>query len=109
MFEVNRIAAIVKPTVKMLQWLKKNPNTTRDYTLADIRKDCTILLIPAFNGPREAKAYIDSIYKGIFDSELGSWGFPQSSWPQERTLERFHQWFDIDFHSIVFDIGDLDT
>ena len=108
MFEIDRIAAVIKPTAKMLHFLNKCPSVEENINLTNLRKDCIVLLIPDFSGPKQATEYIKTIYSGIFDAELVSWGIPKEEWPSDRTLEMFKEWFDIEFHSMIYDVAYLE-
>jgi hypothetical protein len=39
---------------------------------------------------------------------LSTWTEDESAWPQVRDLKTFRQWFRVDLHSTVVDIGDDD-
>ena len=108
MFEVDRITAIIKPTQKMLDFLLSLPHGKEDLTLTQLREDCTALLIPAFNGPKQARQFIERHYMGIFENELEAWGVTESLWPADRSVDKFHQWFEVEFHSLVYDISEFD-
>ena len=108
MFEVDRIVAIIKPTQKMLDFLLSLPHGKEDISLNQLRNDCSALLIPAFTSPKQARQFIERHYPGIFENELEAWDVAQSLWPQDRTVEKFQAWFDIEFHSLVYDISEFD-
>ena len=105
MLIVDRIVAVVRPKQKMLEWLHKQPEVQANFSLQNLQTDCTALLIPPFESPRQAKEYIKQTYLGIFNGELISWGLPQESWPNNRTYELFTDWFTVEFHSVVLDMG----
>jgi hypothetical protein len=105
MFIVDRIVAIIRPKQKMLEWLHQHPEVQASFSLSDLQSDCTALLIPPFESPRQAKEYIKQSYLEIFEGELISWGLAKTSWPTDRTFELFNDWFNIDFHSVVLDMG----
>ncbi len=107
MYEVKRVAAIIKPTEKMLSWVKKASPANHHMKLSTLRRDCTTLLLPAFKGPEQAKSFIQEIYTGIFENELASWGLRSPQWPEDRTYDLFNEWFEIEYHSMIYDIGDL--
>src|SRR5579864_2009093 len=106
MQELNRIISIIKPTTKMLEWLNQQPGQTEILTLNDIHSDCTAILIPPFDNPEDAHQYIDDMSSEIFENELTSWGVNEKDWPKSRTIEMFEAWFDVEFHSMVFDASD---
>lgn len=104
MYELERIAAVLKPTQRFLDWIQQLPGDEMDeLELSDLREDCTTLLIPAFDSPDEADAYIKEMYADIFANELESWDTDPESWPDEPSFDMFSEWFDIEYHSMVFD------
>ena len=108
MFIVDRIVALLRPTDKMLQWMKELPSAPDVITMKNLQTDCTALLLPSFESPRQAEIYIKQIFEGIFESELISWGVPQSNWPSPRDYNLFKQWFKLEYHSVLFDIAYLE-
>ncbi|MFX7792728.1 hypothetical protein ABTK00_20025, partial [Acinetobacter baumannii] len=60
---------------------------------------------PGFDGPKQSMEYIKNIFDGVFEAELISWGIKEKDWPANRTFEMFRQWFDIEFHSLIFDVA----
>lgn len=108
MFEVDRVAAVIKPTHAMLDWINKQPSTYDSVSLKNLRKDCAIILIPAFDGPRQSMEYIKQIYEAIFKFELISWGIPEKHWPESLDLDLFLKWFEIEFHSSIYDVAYAD-
>ncbi len=102
MYELDRIVAIIKPTQLFLDWVQQLPDND-DIELSDLCEDCTALLIPAFDSPEEADQYMMTIYEDIFANELDVWDESMDTWPTERSFERFKLWFNIEYHSMVFD------
>ncbi len=108
MFEVDRVVAIVRPTAKLLDWLRNLPEPIDNLVIENLQKDCTVLLIPRFDGPRQAEAYIHQIYQGIFEGELAMWGVQKKFWPEQRDEKQFAEWFHIEFHSMIYDVAFLE-
>lgn len=104
MYDIDRIVTIVKPKQPMLDWLAKQPDMEQDLTLDELRKDCTALLIPICEDEEQATQFIADIFGGLFTNELASWNPDETSWPEQRTLAMFLEWFDLEFHSLVFDL-----
>lgn len=104
MQELERVAVVLKPTEKMLAWINENTESSDMLTLNDIRSDCTVLLLPTFTNEIQAEAYILDIYQIIFTHELQTWYEDENLWPKELTIELFLQWFDIEIHSMVYDV-----
>jgi len=108
MLELERIVVLIKPKQKMYQWLKNQPETDPKLTLHKLRSDSTALLIPPFKTPKKAREYIEGIYPGIFENELESWHIPEERWPDDRSIEVFAEWFDVEYHSLVLDLAAID-
>lgn len=107
MYELERIAAVFKPTQLFLDWIREIPGEDNsDLELVDLREDCTTILIPAFNSPEEADTYIEELFINIFANELEGWVEDPAFWPQEPDFELFKSWFDIEYHSMVYDLVD---
>jgi hypothetical protein len=68
----------------------------------------TVYLIPGFDDEGEAWEILERIYDEIFERELYGWHTVRSDWPQDRTLDTFCEWFDIELHSVVEDLCDWD-
>jgi hypothetical protein len=103
MFQVDRVAAVVRPTEKMMNFLKKQAGY-RETSGVGPQKDCTILLIPQFEGPGQATAYIKGMAQAIFEGELASWDIDSSLWPKDRSYATFSQWFSVEYHSLIYDL-----
>ena len=103
MFIVDRSAAIIRPKQAFLTWLNGLPGNDIVLSLAEIRTDCTVLMVPEAAEPEDAIAYIDEIADKIFDMELASWISDESLWPEKRGLKLFWEWFDVEVHLGVMD------
>ena len=44
----------------------------------------------------------------LFDFQLSAWTEDESAWPATRDLKTFKEWFRVDIHSVVVDVGDDD-
>ena len=63
-------------------------------------------LIPSFESDDEAWEILATVYSEIFEQELWSWHTDPSAWPPDRSFSIFQEWFAIEFHSVVEDLGD---
>ncbi len=73
-----------------------------------MRTDCTAILIPEFDDPAEAEAFIAAMADDLFEMELDSWDRDPRTWPVNRSYATFREWFDVEIHSIVLDASDDD-
>jgi hypothetical protein len=104
MQELERVAAILKPSEIMLDWINEQQSDEGGMLLLeDIQIDCTVILLPTFEEEEEAEDYLNQIYEELFVNELTAWNEDESTWPQDRSIDTFLEWFDIEFHSIVYD------
>ncbi len=106
MYSVDRSVVIVKPKEPFLEWIRNLPGSGIDITLEQLRADSTVYLIPDFDEIEDALEAIDHIYGKIFEAELAEWSEEEVTWPQERTLKHFWQWFDVTLHSLVIDAAE---
>lgn len=109
MYELDRIAVVLRPTEALLNWLTEQPNQDPSLDLNDLCNDCTTLLIPGFTSPDEAFEFLEERYAALFDNELASLGVPAECWPNDRNFELFNEWFDVEFHSLVYDLVEEDV
>ncbi len=107
MYEIERLVSILKPTQKFYQWLQTTPSLDKELTLEDLRADCTALLLPTFETAEEADAYLQANLDEIFSNECETWCDDESFWPT-MNYETFSEFFDIEHHSMVFDMVDDD-
>ncbi|MCW5588043.1 MAG: hypothetical protein KIT27_00115 [Legionellales bacterium] len=104
MFELNRIAFVIKPTELMYEWIQTLPQDNSEITLEDIREDGTVLLLPDYEYD-EVWDYFESMAITIFENELASWTPNEDLWPSDRSLEMFREWFELEQHSLVIDLA----
>ncbi len=103
---INRAVAVIKPRQPYLDWASSLPGPADDITLDELRTDCTAILIPEFDNPAEAEAFIAAMADDLFEMELDSWDRDPRIWPEDRSYATFREWFDVEIHSIVLDASD---
>ncbi|MDO4434188.1 MAG: hypothetical protein Q4B82_06380 [Alysiella sp.] len=112
MYFIDRTAVVLKPTAIFLQWLNQvNGDSLPDLTLAQIRANCSVFLVPEFDEPEQAVAYFDERHHAIFATELASWEIEESQWPKDMSLTTFWQFFELEVHDTVLDLeeGELQS
>jgi hypothetical protein len=55
--------------------------------------------------PGEEEAVVAQHAQEIFEFVLWEWYTEPSAWPPVRDLEVFREWFDVETHCIVVDLG----
>lgn len=106
MYLIDRTAVVLKPTEVFLNWLKNTDENDDlpDLTLAQLRSNCTVFLVPQFDEPEQAVGYFDEKYERIFAAELSSWAVEQKYWPEDMGLDVFWTFFDLEVHDAVLDL-----
>ncbi len=100
---LNRSVAILKPKQPFFDWFKSLPDPT-NLTPEECCEDATVYLIPDFEDDEERESIVKEFYGALFKEVLLGWWTHPKDWPQERTLEVFHEWFTLELHSLVIDL-----
>ena len=106
MFEVNRTVLVVKPKQPFLAWALSLDDEIKDLTLESLRKDCTAYLVPEIEFDSDQHQVLEWCFELLFEEQLDGWHTVPKDWPQNRNLEMFLEWFEVEFHSLVFDLCD---
>jgi hypothetical protein len=102
---INRSAMMVMPAQPFLDWLHQVDPTSAHLTLADLRQEPAIYLLPECESKDEALEALRGSISKIFEEQLDGWYRVPSTWPKQRDLHTFRSWFDCSFHSMIFDLG----
>lgn len=105
MKEINRSVLIVRSKELFLHWLNSLPDPG-NYTLEDINEDQSALLLPEYEDDRGKENILKKYFKEIFEEQLNGWWTDPDAWPSKRDLKTFKKWFEVEFHSLVFDLVD---
>ena len=104
MFFVDRMATVLKPTDVFLAWLQQYDEDFADLTLAQLRANCSVFLLPVFEMPEEAVAYVGERYRALCAAELASWSIDEVDFPQPFDLAQFWSFFELEIHDMVLDL-----
>lgn len=102
MFLINREAIIIKGKQPLVDWINTH-DPDNPVSLPDVREENTVILVPECRDREEAVSIIENNFKVLFFAEIEEWVADESVWPKDITLETFQDWFDIEYHSMVFD------
>lgn len=108
MYFVDRSVVVLKPTQAFLNWLNMlnaDDADMPDLTLNQIRSNCTTFLIPQFDEPEQAVAYISEHYQRILDAELAGWVGDDNDLPDNRDFAMFMNFFELEIHDTVLDLA----
>ena len=107
---VNRHLVILVHKQPFLDWLlEADPNPLKRITLDDLRDDNEAFLIPddVADGTEEAIKWVEGNWRMFFEHILNGWLTDESLWPKKMSLKMFREWFDVDYQSIVWDLGNV--
>ena len=105
MFDIDRSLIVVRPKQPFLDWVQ-SVDYEEGLTLEHVRHDPSAYLIPEVFYNDEQPAILQWCYEVVFEAELESWYTDPALWPQNRDLKMFFEWFEVEFHSGVFDLCD---
>ena len=100
---INRCAVTVRAKQPFLDWLQGLPDML-DLTLNEVNEECSVFLLPEIDDLTQREALLEEFIELIFEEELSGWWTSDQDWPQDRNLELFRAWFDVEFHSVVHDL-----
>ena len=104
----NRCAVVVRKKQPYLDWLLRLPDPVdTDTTLEQVNDDSHVYLLPEYAYVSEQQDLIAQFFDVLFELELGGWWQKPDDWPSVRDLNTFNEWFDIEFHSCIEDLGDF--
>jgi len=107
---VNRTAVTVVGAEPYLEWTRKRDADFNKgmLTVARTRPFGSAFLLPEVEAEEDLQEWVEDNFSWIFESQLSAWTEDESAWPDDRDLKLFKQWFRIDIHSVVIDVGDDD-
>jgi len=102
LFLINREAVIIKGRQALADWINTHDHAN-PISLAEVREECTVILLPECRDREEAVSIIENNYEALFPGELEGWIADDALWPKDLTLETFREFFEIEYHSMIFD------
>lgn len=108
MYLVDRTAVVLKPSEAYLAWLKSVDEDLPEITLAQLRSNCTTVLVPQADTPEAVLGYLGEHYRALFEADLAQWEIPVEQWPQTLDLAAFWTFFEAEIHDTVLDLEDED-
>jgi hypothetical protein len=100
----NRSAVFIRSKEPFNEWAeacKCNDSSLED--LKEILNKKHVYLIDwTFN--EDVTEVMEQYYKTIFEYELSDWNFYKHEWPENRTYEKFIEWFEVTLCDDLFDL-----
>ena len=106
MSEINRSLIILRPKQPFLDWARSLDDESNDLTLESLNEDSTVYLIPEIWQDSDQEGFLKTCHDILFEEQLEGWWMDEAAWPKERDLKMFLEWFEVEFHSLVFDLCD---
>ena len=110
--QLNRAIIVLRYKQPYIDWVKTAGTNPIEITLEDANDDSEAFLVPNYDclvdpidGTDDAVKWVEKRWRMFFEHILGAWIFDETTWPQNRTLKMFREWFDVEYKSLVWDMG----
>lgn len=105
---VNRTAVTIIGAQPFVDWsLARDAAFAKDtITVVRTRPFGTAYLLPEFDDESDVVEWVEENYSWLFEFQLSTWTEDESAWPAVRDLKTFRDWFRLDIHNTVVDIGE---
>ncbi len=111
-FQLNRGLVIIRYKQPYVDWVKIAGEAPMEISLEQANDDGESFLLPTYesevdpvDGTEDAIKWVEKRWGMFFEHILESWILDESEWPKKRSLKMFREWFDIEYKSIVWDMG----
>lgn len=105
-FTINRHVIILMPKQPVLDWIMRVDPDPPALTLDQLRQDQNAFLVPnTLEDHEDAEKWVKRRWQMFFEEYLNEWYTVESWWPQKRTYKMFQEWFDVQHHSMVWDLA----
>jgi hypothetical protein len=107
---VNRTAVTIVGAAPYSEWTQsRDADFNRNQlTVPRTKPFGTAYLLPEFEAEEDIQEWVEDNFTWLFEFQLSTWTEDESAWPQVRDLKTFKQWFRIELHSTVVDVGEDD-
>jgi len=101
---INRNAIVVKPKQPLFDWI----NALDPVFPVTHSDEGTVYLIREKDSNEAIERWLSRNFDRIFVSQLEGWHTIESDWPAKRTYKLFKDWFEVEIHSMIFDLEDAE-
>ncbi len=103
---IDRAALVLKWKKRGVQWINGvvGEGTGSAVTVDEANEDRPVYLVGE-DAAEDLDAWLRENYETIFEMELRGWYTEEGLWPKDRTYELFREWFDVECHSVIYDMG----
>ena len=104
---INRSAITVRAKQPFFDWLRSLPDRAKpDLTLDEVNEEPKVYLLPEYDLQDEREELLEGCCDIVFENQLYEWWTDEDQWPAPRHLGLFLEWFEVEFHSRIFDLTD---
>src|SRR5689334_5205883 len=105
---VNRMVVTIIGAEPYVAWTRQHiADSDRDaLTVARSKPFGSAFLLPELELEEDVQEWIEENALWLFEFQLSAWTDDESSWPANRTLQMFRDWFRADIHAVVVDTAD---
>lgn len=100
---VNRGLLLVVPRKPYLDWANGLEDHGPEFHLEEGMP--AAYLVPQFGTLEEVDAFVEDVHGTLFEEELAAWTEDREVWPEPRSLERFYEWFGVEYTDLVADLA----
>ena len=110
-YTVNRGSITLQPKQPVIDWLNSVDallDVKGGNVFDPLDEHGDMFLIPndeVIESRQDAVAWVEKRWRDFFEFELGQWIIDDTLWPQKLSLKLFREWFDIEYRSMVWDLG----
>jgi len=107
---VNRTAVTITGAQPYLDWTASTLADDHQGALTVVRARTygTAYLLPEVELEEDLQEWVEDNVVWLFEFQLAAWTEDESTWPATRNLRTFREWFRVDVHNVVVDMGDDD-
>ena len=105
---INRGLIVLLPKQPVHDWIMRVDPNPPQLTLEELRQEQDGFLVSQHQVEtiEDAERWIHRRWKMFFDLFLHDWYTDESWWPKNRSLKMFKEWFEVQYHSMVWDLSD---
>lgn len=101
---VNRAAITIRPKQPYIDWANALDHDGPRMTLDHLPEQSVYLVEDIADFLVDTGSVIQRYFREIFKHELDAWHRVENDWPKNRDYGTFMEWFEVEVHSMVFDI-----
>jgi len=107
---VNRTAVTLVGAKPYVDWSASHDADVNkgQLTVARAKTYGTVYLLPEFELEEDVQEWVEENADWLFEFQLAAWTEDEAAWPAARDLKTFREWFRVDIHSVVVDVGEDD-